>query len=290
MNLLNLVGNTPLVEIKGFTEKDVKVYAKLEMYNLGGSIKTRIALSMINEAETSGELTKDKTIIEASSGNTGIGIAIIASIKGYKVKIILSRAVTEERKILIKKLGAELLIVDGDTTDDAIKKAHEIFNKNPDKYWMPNQFDNPNNTLAHYNNTAVEIIKQMPDITHFIAGIGTSGTLMGCAKKLKEHDKEIKIIGVHPSNNIPGLKNMKISIIPKIYNPELLDQKLDITIEEATNTLDKLHKKGFLVGYSSGAAMAGAIKIAKKLKKANIIVIFPDGFERYLSKSNINKI
>lgn len=283
MKLLDLIGNTPLIEVEGLTKPSVKVFAKLEEYNLGGSVKTRIAYSMIKEAEKSGKLTKEKIIIEPSSGNTGIGIAMVGAIKGYKVLIVMSKYVSEERKELVKELGAELLLVEGGTTDDAIIEAHKIYNENPNKYWMPNQFDNENNVLAHYNTTAVEIIKQMPDITHFVAGMGTSGTLMGCSKRLKEYNSELKIIGVEPKINIPGLKNMKTSIIPKIYNPDLLDKKLNITMEEATLVMNKLHKIGFLVGYSSGAAMAGAIKIAEKLQKGNIVVIFPDSFERYLS-------
>lgn len=286
MKLLDLIGNTPLVEVQGLTKPSIKVYAKLEEHNLGGSIKTRIAYSMINEAEKSGKLTKEKIIIEPSSGNTGIGIAIVGAIKGYKVLIVMSKFVSEERKELVKELGAELLLVEGSSTDDAIIKAHELFNENPDKYWMPNQFDNINNILAHYNTTAPEIIKQMPKISYFVAGMGTSGTLMGCSKRLKEYNSEIKIIGVEPEVNIPGLKNMKTSIVPKIYNPELLDIKLNISMEEATIIMNKLHKIGFLVGYSSGAAMAGAIKIAEKLEKGNIVVIFPDSFERYLSGKN----
>ncbi len=283
MNVLELIGNTPLVEIKGFTKPEIKIYAKLESYNLGGSIKTRIAYSMIDEAEKTGILTRNKTIIEASSGNTGIGLALIGAIKRYDVEIVMSEAVSEERKNLVRKLGAKLTLVKGESTDDARIKAQKILELHPKKYWMPNQFDNPNNTLAHYNGTAVEIIKQMPEITHFVAGMGTSGTLMGCSKKLKEYNNKIKIIGVEPKDKIYGLKNMKKSIVPKIYNPDLLDKKISILKNNAVDIMKKLHKKGFLVGYSSGAAMAGAIETAKNIEEGNIVIIFPDSYERYLS-------
>lgn len=267
--------------------KKVNIYAKIESNNPGGSIKDRIALSMIEAAEKNKELTKDKTILEATSGNTGIGLAMVAAIKGYQITLTISEGVSEERKKIIRAYGATIIQTPAKFgTDGAIRKAHEIYEQNKEKYWMSNQYSNPNNPLAHYNTTANEIINQLPKITHFVIAIGTSGTLMGTSKRLKEYNKDINIVAIEPEagHKVQGLKNMKEAIVPKIFNEKAYDQKIQIKDEIAFETTRLLAKKeGLFVGMSSGAAMAGAIQSAKKMKEGNIVVIFPDRGEKYLS-------
>lgn len=285
---LELIGNTPLVKINNMHKnKKVNIYAKIESNNPGGSIKDRIALSMIEAAEKNKELTKDKTILEATSGNTGIGLAMIAAIKGYQITLTISKGVSKERKKIIRAYGAKIIQTPAKFgTDGAIKKAHEIYEQNKEKYWMSNQYSNPNNPLAHYNGTANEIINQLPEITTLVIAIGTSGTLMGTSKKLKEYNSDIQIVAIEPKvgHKVQGLKNMKEAIVPKIFNKKAYDQKIQIKDEIAFKTTRLLAKKeGLFVGMSSGAAMAGAIKSAEKMKEGNIVVIFPDRGEKYLS-------
>jgi cysteine synthase len=287
-NILEMIGNTPIVKINKLNpNKNVAIYAKLEGRNPGGSVKDRIALAMITAAEQSGELTPEKIILEATSGNTGIGLALVGAVKGYKIALTMSAGMSEERKKILKAFGAELIETDpAKGTDGAILKAHEMRDSNPEKYWMPNQFDNPNNPLAHYQGTAEEIIKQTPDITVFVAGIGTSGTLMGVSKKLKEYNPKIKIIGVEPQFNhkIVGLKNMKEAIVPGIYNEDWLDEKIVVLNEQAYATARELTlKEGIFVGMSSGAAMYGAIETAKSIDSGTIVTLFPDRGEKYVS-------
>jgi cysteine synthase len=287
-SVLDMIGNSPMIKINKMHEnKKVNIYAKFEGNNPGGSIKDRIALSMIEAAEKNQELTKEKTILEATSGNTGIGLAMIATIKGYNITLTMSEAVSEERKKILRAYGATIIQTPAEFgTDGAIRKAHEIYEQNKEKYWMSNQFNNPNNPLAHYNTTAVEIINQLPEITTFVIAIGTSGTLMGTSKRLKEYNKNIQVIAIEPSlgHKVQGLKNMKEAIVPKIYNEKAYDKKITITDEEAYETARLLAKKeGLFVGMSTGAAMAGAIKTAEKMKEGNIVVIFPDRGEKYLS-------
>ncbi|MFA5318464.1 MAG: cysteine synthase family protein [Patescibacteria group bacterium] len=287
-NILTFIGNTPIVKINKLNEnRNVNIYAKLEGKNPGGSVKDRIALSMIEAAEKSSELTKNKIILEPTSGNTGIGLALVGAVKGYRVTLTMSAGMSDERKKILKALGAELILTSAEEgTDGAIKKAHTMLKKEPGKYWMPNQFDNPNNPLAHYNGTGVEIINQMPTITHFVAGMGTGGTLMGTGKRLKEYNPDIKIIGIEPQldHKIAGLKNMKEAIVPKIYDEAKLDKKIVINNEDAYETARQLAKQeGIFVGMSAGAAMYGAMQIAKQIKSGNMVIIFPDRGEKYLS-------
>ncbi|MFA7253596.1 MAG: cysteine synthase family protein [Patescibacteria group bacterium] len=287
-NVLGLIGNTPLVKVTKFnTNKNVRIYAKLEGQNPGGSIKDRIGLKMIEDAEKNGELTKDKIIIEPTSGNTGIGLAMVAAVKGYKIQITMSAAMSDERKKALRAFGAELIETDPTKgTDGAIVKAHELLDKNPNTYWMPNQFENDSNPLAHYVGTAEEIISQMPKITHFIAGMGTSGTLMGVSKRLKEYNSKIEIIGVEPilGHKVAGLKNMQEAIQPKIYNEAELSRKINVNDENAYETSRQLAlKEGIFVGMSSGAAMFAALELANSLEKGNIVVILPDRGDRYTS-------
>lgn len=287
-NILESIGNTPLVKINKFnTNPGVNLYVKLEGQNPGGSVKDRIALSMIEDAEKNGELTKDKIILEPTSGNTGIGLGMVAVFKGYKIILTMSEGMSEERKAMLKALGVEMILTDKTKgTDGAIMKAHEMFKESPDKYWMPNQFNNQSNPEIHYKTTAEEIIKDMPDITHFVAGLGTSGTVMGTAKRLKEYNADIKIIACEPilGHKVQGLKNMKEAIIPDIYKEEMFDEKIqveDSLVHEKVRELAK--KEGIFLGMSSGAALWVGNKLGQELKEANIVLISPDRGEKYLS-------
>lgn len=295
-NILESIGNTPLAELVKLNKNSkVKVLVKLEGNNPGGSIKDRPAYYMIKKAEEAGELTKGKTILEPTSGNTGIGLAMIGAAKGYKVKLVMPECVSVERRRMLEALGAELILTSGkERTDGAIKKAHQIIKEEPDKYYMPNQFENENNVLAHYETTGPEIWKQTNgEIDVFVAGMGTTGTLMGTAKYLKEKKSGIKIIGVEPvkGHAIQGLKNMKESIVPKIYNPKMLDEKIIIDDDEAFKIARSLAtKEGLFVGMSSGAAVAGALKVAKNMNSGTIVTILPDRGDRYLSTALFRSI
>ena len=288
-SLLNSIGNTPLVEILNLNpHKKVKILAKLEGSNPGGSVKDRTAYYMIKKAEESGELTRDKTIIEATSGNTGIALAMIGAAKGYRVVLTMPECVSVERRRILEAYGTELVITPGQqSTDGAILRAFEIYNSDPEKYYMPNQFDNPANVLAHYETTGPEIWRDTDGkVTHYIAGMGTSGTLIGVRNYLKEKNPEIQVIGIEPSegHKIQGLKNMTECQVPKIYNPDLLDEIINVKDHDAFETARNLAvKEGLFVGMSSGAALAGALKLAEKLDDGIIVTIFPDRGDRYLS-------
>jgi len=289
MDLLSAIGSTPLVELNNLNRNSkVRIFGKLEGCNPGGSIKDRPAYYMIKKAEESGELTREKTILEPTSGNTGIALAMIGAAKGYKVKLCMPECVSEERQRVIEAFGAEAVLTPAsEGTDGAIKKAHQLIAEEPDKYFMPNQFENENNVLAHYETTGPEIFSQTKgEIDVFVAGMGTGGTLMGVAKYLKERKPEIKIVGVEPivGHKIQGLKNMQESIVPKIYHSEKLDEKIiaeDDPAYEMTRLLAT--EEGIFVGMSSGAALAGALCVAQKMHSGIIVVILPDRGDRYLS-------
>ena len=291
--LFGSIGNTPLIELKNIhSKKGIRIFGKFEGANPGGSIKDRPALYMIEKAEESGDLTKDKTILEPTSGNTGIAIAMIGTVKGYKVKLVMPECVSMERRKTLEAYGAEIVLTPGkNKTDGAIMKAHEILKSNPKKYFMPNQFENENNILAHYETTGPEIFYQTNgEVDYFVAGLGTSGTISGVAKYLKERNSKIQIIGIEPviNHTIQGLKNMKEAIVPKIYNEKILDEKITIEDEEAFEITRRLaQEEGLFVGMSSGAAVAGALKIAEKINPpaggGNIVTILPDRGDRYLS-------
>ena len=288
-NILETIGNTPMVKINNMNpKKGVELYAKLEGVNPGGSIKDRIALKMIEQAEKEGTLTKEKTIIEATSGNTGIGLAMIGVIKGYKVEIVMSESVSAERQKTIKAYGADIILTDGTLgTDGAIIKVAELIREYPDKYFNPNQFSNEYNKLAHYIGTAEEIWKQTDGrVTHFVSALGTSGTIMGVGKRLKEKNPNIKIIEAQPvkEHYIQGLKNMTEAIVPEIYDVSKIDESIPIDSEEAFEIARRIvREEGIFVGMSSGAAMLAALKIIEKIEKGVIVVIFPDRGEKYLS-------
>jgi cysteinyl-tRNA synthetase len=288
-NILDTIGNTPIVPIKHLYKNDrVTIFAKLECFNPGGSIKDRVALSMIEEAERNGQLRKGKTIVEATSGNTGIGLALVAAIKGYSLVLTMSDSVSEERTKILKALGADLRFTPSRLgTDGAIEEAYSLVRKEPDKYWLADQFNNESNWMCHYNGTAIEIWEQTDKkVTMVIASMGTTGTVMGLSKRLREYNPKIKIVGVEPflGHNIQGMKNMKESYRPEIFNKDFLDRIDHIEDEEAFHMTRRLAKEeGIFVGMSSGAAMAATLKVAQEIKQGVLVVIFPDGGERYLS-------
>jgi len=296
MNILSAIGNTPLVELINIIRKpDVKVLCKLEGCNPGGSIKDRPALYMIEKAEQRGELTKGKIILEPTSGNTGIAIAMIGAAKGYQVDLCMPECVSMERRLILEGLGSQVFLTPAKSNiDGAIKKAHELLEKDSDKYFMPNQYDNEDNVLAHYETTGPEIMAQTGGtVDYFVAGMGTTGTLMGTAKYLKEKKPSVKIVGVEPvqGHTIQGLKNMTESIVPKIYKPEILDEKVMVEDGEAFEATRLLaQKEGIFVGTSSGAAVAVALQIAKRIDHGNIVVILPDRGDRYLSTMQFRSI
>ena len=288
-DILQTIGNTPLVRINRLNpNKNTTIYAKLEGLNPSGSIKDRIALSMIQQAEISGKLTKGKTIIEPTSGNTGVALAMIGSLKGYEVEIVMSSAVSVERRQMIKAFGGKVTLTDGKLgTDGAIRKAREMVKENPEKYFMPDQFSNEFNKIAHYRTTGEEIWKQTKGkIDYFVSSLGTSGTIMGVSKVLKEHNPDIKIVCAHPvkGHYIQGLKNMEEAIVPSIYDPSQIDITIMVETEAAYEmTRQIVSQEGIFVGMSSGAAMYAAVEIARQITSGTIVVIFPDRGEKYLS-------
>jgi cysteine synthase B len=296
-NFLKTIGKTPLVKLKNPNlNSKIEILAKIEGANPTGSVKDRIALQMIEAAEKSKKLTKDKIIIESSSGNTGISLAMIGAVKDYKIQIVMSKAVSKERRKLIKAYGAELILTSiKEGTAGAIKKTEELIKKNPEKYFYINQHNNPNNLLAHFKNTGAEIWQATEGkITHLVASLGTSGTLMGISRYLKKKNEKIKIISVEPilGAKIQGIRSLdepKSPLHYNLYNPKSIDQSFKIKTEQAINQAKKIIRdQGILVGMSSGAALFGALKIAKKLKQGKIVVIFPDRGEKYLSTELFN--
>ena len=288
-DIISLIGATPIVRINNIYKKDgVTILAKLEGSNPTGSIKDRIALRMISQAIREGQLTKDKTIIEATSGNTGIALAMIGAVKGYKVEIVMSGAVSVERQKMIRAYGAEVILTDPTKgTDGAITEAKRRVAENPEKYFTPDQFTNKYNKLAHYSTTAEEIIHDTNgQITHYVSALGTSGTIMGIGKRLKEMDPRIKIVCAHPvkGHYIQGLKNMEEAIVPALYDPSAIDHTIMVESEAAFAMTRRIVKEeGIFVGMSSGAALYAAVEVAKTLDKGCIVCIFPDRGEKYLS-------
>jgi len=290
-NILDTIGGTPMVRINRLSPNpNVNIYAKLEGFNPTGSIKDRIAVAMVEQAEKEGKLYPGKTIIEPTSGNTGIGLAIAGICKGYPVEIVMSEAVSEERRKMIRSYGGKVILTPSDQgTDGAIRLAHKMVDENPDKYFMPDQFSNAGNYMAHYKSTAIEIWQQCDgDIDYLVGAIGTSGTLMGLTKFLKLMNPQIKIVCAQPirGHYIQGLKNMEEAIVPEIYNPDLIDFQEMIESEEAIEMARKIiRQEGIFAGMSSGAAMLAAYRTAQKIDSGNIVVVFPDRAEKYLSTS-----
>jgi len=292
-NPLELIGNTPIVRIRNLTgSNDATIFAKLEGYNIGGSVKDRIALAMIEDAERRGVLTKDKIILEPTSGNTGIGLALIASIKSYRTIFVMPDTVSEERRHWIAAFGAEFILTNGKEepkgTAGAIKVGYEMAKENPELYFLPDQFNNPTNPNIHYETTGREILEQMGGkIDMFVAGIGTGGTIMGVGRRLREYNPSIKIVAVEPNlgESIQGLRNMKERFPPSIFKESSVDEKINIGLEKSKEMANILAKKeGLLVGISSGAAMSIALEKARELGRGNVIVtVFPDGGAKYFS-------
>jgi S-sulfo-L-cysteine synthase (O-acetyl-L-serine-dependent) len=296
MNIETAIGNTPLVELKRLNENPaVRILAKLEGNNPGGSVKDRPALYMIKKAEESGELSGGKTILEPTSGNTGIAIAMIGASRGYKVILTLPECVSTERRHVLEAYGAEVVLTPAkEGTDGAIRLAHKMVNSEPDKYYMPNQFANPNNPLSHYETTGPEIYAQTEGkVDVFITGMGTTGTLMGTARYLKEQSKDIRVIGVEPTlgHAIQGLKNMTEAIVPDIYKSETLDEIMVMEDQEAFDIAKRLAtEEGIFAGISSGAAVAGAIRAAKQMKSGTIVTLIPDRGDRYISTMHFRSV
>ncbi len=293
-NILDAIGHTPLVKINRLNPKpQVPLYAKLEGFNPTGSIKDRIALKMIEQAEESGALLKGKTIIEPTSGNTGIGLAMIGAVKGYAVEIVMSGAVSIERRKMIEAFGGTITLTDpAQGTDGAIRKAHELIKEYPDKYFMPNQFSNEYNKLAHYYTTAKEIWDDTDGkVTHFVSALGTSGTIMGVGMGLKSKNPNICVVEAQPVKNhyIQGLKNMQEAIVPEIYDPSKIDRSVMIESEEAFAMARSIVlQEGIFVGMSSGAAMLAALETIKELEEGFVVVLLADRGEKYLSTNLFN--
>ena len=291
MSVIDCIGNTPIVDLGNLNSNHkVRLMAKLEGSNPGGSVKDRAAYYMIKKAIESGKLFPGKTILEPTSGNTGIALAMIGAALGYKVKLAMPECVSVERRRTIEAFGAEIELTPGNrSTDGAIIRAHKILEENPEQYFMPNQFDNENNVVAHYETTGPEIFRQTNgEVDAFVAGMGTTGTLMGVSRYFKEHKPSVKIIGVEPTekHSIQGLKNLHESIVPRIFNSSALDDEITVTDDEAFETTRLLAtKEGLFVGMSSGAALAGALKVAKGMKSGTVVVLLPDRGDRYLSTS-----
>lgn len=297
MSILSAIGNTPLIELNNLNNKrpEVRILGKLEGSNPGGSVKDRPAYWMIKKAEESGRLTKGKIILEPTSGNTGIALAMIGAAKGYRVKLCMPECVSTERQRILEALAAEVVLTPASQgTDGAIRKAHQLLDAESDKYYMPNQFENDSNVLAHYETTGPEVFSQTNgEIDVFVAGMGTTGTLMGAGRYLKETKPEVRIVGIEPTegHTIQGLKNMTESIVPKVYNPQMLDEKITVGDGQAFETTRLLaNKEGVFVGISSGAAVAGALRIAETMTSGTIVVILPDRGDRYLSTTLFRSI
>lgn len=296
MSLWSAIGNTPLIELTNVKNGSrVRIFGKLEGANPGGSVKDRPAYYMIKHAEESGALNRTKTILEPTSGNTGIALAMIGAAKGYRVKLLMPECVSSERRLTLEALGAEVILTPAkENTDGAIRRAHALRETEPEKYYMPNQYDNENNVRAHYETTGPEIYRQtMGEVDVLVAGMGTGGTLMGTGKYLKEKKPKVRVVGIEPTlgHTIQGLKNMHEAIVPKIYREENLTEKIIIKDDEAfAMTRLLVQKEGVFVGLSSGAAMAGALKVAERMSEGTIVVILPDRGDRYLSTTQFRSV
>jgi cysteine synthase B len=289
--ITRLVGNTPLLRVRLFEREfpGVEVYAKAEWFNPGGSVKDRAALAMIEDGERRGALTPEKTIIDSTSGNTGIAYALVGAAKGFRVKLVMPGNVTEERKALVTAFGAEIVYTDAaEGSDGAILKVRDIVTNDPDRYFYPDQYSNPANPRAHYEGTAVEILEQTAGrVTHFVAGLGTTGTFVGTSRRLKEHDASIKTIAVEPEDSfhgLEGLKHLPSAIVPKIWDPTVADEVWGCPTEPAYELARAVARtEGLLVGHSSGAALWAVRKLAETIREGVVVTVFPDSGDRYLS-------
>lgn len=288
-NILETIGRTPMVKINRLNPNGrVNIFAKLEGFNPTGSIKDRIAVKMIESAETEGRLRPGQTIIEPTSGNTGIGLAIVGIVKGYDVEIVMSEAVSIERRKIIRSYGAKVILTPAEQgTDGAIRLARKLVAENHDKYFMPDQFSNAANYLAHYERTALEIWEQTGGkVDYLVCALGTSGTIMGISKFMKALNPDVKVVCAQPikGHYIQGLKNMEEAIVPQIYDPSKINIQEMIESEEAIDMARRIiREEGIFAGMSSGAAMLAAARTAERIDSGNIVVIFPDRAEKYLS-------
>jgi len=292
-SVLELIGNTPLLDFKRITQSvaPVKVYAKAEWYNPGGSVKDRAALYMVRDGERRGLLTPDKILVDATSGNTGIAYAMIGAERGYKVKLALPKNASSERKQSLLAYGAELILTDaGESTDGAQRYVKRMVDEQPDKYFYPDQYNNDANWTAHYETTGPEIWQQTGgQVTHFVTGMGTSGTFMGTSRRLRELNGAIKCFSVQPDaplHGLEGMKHMPTALVPGIYDQSLADENLEISTEDAHAMVLRLaREEGLLVGVSSGANMVAALQVASRLKSGVVVTIFCDSAAKYLSES-----
>jgi len=292
VSVLDLIGRTPLIRLR-LLEKEcpgVEICAKVEGQNPGGSVKDRAAARMLAEGEKSGALRPGLTILDATSGNTGIAYAMIGAARGYKVKLCVPANASPERKLILKAFGAELLLTDPlESTDGAIREARRLKAEEPDRYFYPDQYNNDGNWMAHYDTTGPEIIEQTSGgLTHFVAGLGTSGTFMGTARRLRQFNPAIKLISFQPAtafHGLEGLKHMESAIVPGIYDPKLADEDLRVESEDAFEMVRRLaREEGVMAGISSGAALAATLQVARRLDKGLIVTVFPDGAEKYLTE------
>jgi cysteine synthase B len=287
-NVLGLIGNTPLVGVHQLSPNpDVKIWAKLEGQNPGGSSKDRIALKMVELAERDGTLQPGATILEPSSGNTGIGLALVAKLRGYTLRVVMPENVSIERRQLLEIFGAEITLSPGEEgSNGAIRMAEKIHADEPERYTFLFQYGNPANPLAHYEATGPEIWRDCPEVDVFCAGLGTSGTLMGVGKFLKEHNPNVKVVAVEPPSGelVQGLRNLDDGFVPPIFDPAVLDRKLIVRPKDSIEwTRRLLEDCGVFAGISSGAAIAGAVKAAAQLERGTVVTLLPDGGWKYLS-------
>ena len=290
MSLRDAIGHTPLIELTnlGALFPRIKLFAKWEGANPGGSVKDRPALFMVDKAERDGLLTREKVIVEPTSGNTGIALAMLGAVSGYRVKLFMPSCVSVERRRILEAFGAEVVLTPAcEGTDGAILRARALAASDPSLYFMPDQFSNPANPESHYRTTGPEIWEQTEGrITHFVAGIGSTGTLMGVSRALKEFSSQVEIVGIEPppGHTIQGLKNLSEAIVPRIYDSQRIDRKITVNDEEAYEmTRALVTREGIFAGMSSGAALAGALKLMKDLEGGTLVVLFPDRGDRYLS-------
>ena len=299
-SLLSHIGNTPLFRLNkvaaGLNNPHIEIYAKAEWFNPGGSVKDRAAHRIILDAERSGELTKDKVLLDSTSGNTGIAYAMICAVKGYKCELVMPSNVSRERTRTIRAFGTKVIFSDPlEGSDGALLLAREIYEKNRAKYYLPCQYDNPSNWKAHFDGTGVEIIKQTDGrVTHFLAGVGTTGTLIGTGRRLKEYNENIRVYGVEPDNGFHGLEGMKhleTAIMPGIYDPSVVDETIFVPTEESYDMVRRLaREEGLFVGKSSGGATLAALRLASRIDEGVIVTIFPDGGHRYLSTTLFEEV
>ncbi len=294
-SVLAAVGRTPLVRLRRVTSNapDVPVYAKLEFANPGGSVKDRAALRMILDAQAAGHLTHDKILIDSTSGNTGVAYSLFGAALGIKVRLVMPSNVSKARKDIARSFGTEILYSDPlEGSDGAIRQVREVVAKDPGRYFYPDQYANPSNPLAHYDGTGPEILEAVGDIvTHFVAGLGTSGTMMGTARRLKEHTRPIRCVAVEPDepmHGLEGLKHMASSLVPPIYDPSVPDENVKVSTEAGWDMADRLaREEGVHAGHSSGASVVAAVRIAEELQRKRqggcVVVIICDRGDRYFA-------